>query len=186
MLYILRHGETRWNVQGRMQGSQDSPLTERGRGQAQCQGDVLRANGGSELPVFCSPQPRAIETARIALPGAPIREDGRLCEVAMGQWQGLTMDEIEEGWPDALTDPHPFLWKFFAPGGERLEAAQARVRSFLSDCPASAVIVTHGVTALLLRGQLLGADLEEMACYRDGQGAVYRVADGQQTRLERT
>lgn len=184
-MYILRHGETLWNVEGRMQGGLDSPLTERGRAQARAQGEILRRAGAGELPVFSSPQGRALETARLALPDAEIIADARLAEVAMGDWQGLTYDEIRRASPDAVAEPHSFLWKFSAPGGERLEDMLARVRDFLADAPGEAVIVTHGVTSQLLRGCVLGMGVDAMDALDDRQGIVYRVVTGGEVRLER-
>ncbi len=184
MFFILRHGETQWNVEGRMQGGLDSPLTDRGRRQALRQGDLLRQAGVTSLPVHSSPQGRALETARIALPGKPVLQDPRLREVAMGAWQGRTMDEIAETAPGLLADPHPFLWKFEAPGGETFDGMIDRVRTILSDLRGPAIIVTHGVTSQLIRGCLMGLDPEAMGMLPDRQGIVYRIEDGNQTVLD--
>ena len=98
----------------------------------------------------------------------------------MGQWQGLTMDEIACKVPDACADPASFLWKFSAPDGERLEDMLARVRAFLGDVTEPAVIVTHGVTSQLLRGCLLGLGVDGMDGLDDRQGVVHRIFDGRQ------
>lgn len=184
MLLILRHGETEWNRAGRMQGALDSPLTGRGRDQARRQGAILRQAGLDRLPVYVSPQGRAVSTARLALPAAHPVEDARLAEVAMGDWQGLTLAEIARGWPGALADPHPFAWKFAAPRGERLEALVARLAAFVADRPGPAIVVTHGVTSQVLRGLLLGLDLAGMATLAAPQGVVWRIAGGRQEALE--
>ncbi|WP_068115539.1 histidine phosphatase family protein [Tropicimonas marinistellae] len=181
--FILRHGETVWNVEGRMQGHLDSALTARGREQAVRQGAILRAAGAQGLPVQSSPSGRATETAALALPGSVCTLDDRLCEVAMGAWQGRTMREIERAWPGATDDPHPFLWKFAAPGGETLEAMQTRLAGWLAEQTASCIVVTHGVTSQLLRGALLGCDTAAMAELEDRQGVVYRVRNGMEERL---
>lgn len=174
--YILRHGETVWNVEGRMQSHLDSPLTARGRAQARRQGEILRAAGVDGLPVHASPRGRAAETAALALPGAVPVFDERLAEVGMGAWQGRTMEEIDRLWPGAMADPHPFLWKFLAPGGETLEAMQARLADWLAEQHAPVIVVTHGVASQLLRGALLGLDVAAMARLEDRQGVVYRVS----------
>ncbi|WP_165354693.1 histidine phosphatase family protein [Tropicimonas sp. IMCC6043] len=184
-MFILRHGETVWNVLGRMQGGLDSPLTERGRAQAVRQGEILRAAGAASLPVYCSPQGRALETAKLALPEVRPITDARLAEVAMGDWQGLGYDDILRAAPDAGANPGSFLWKFSAPRGERLEEMQARVASFLAAVPAASIVVTHGVTSQLLRGAILGLSIEETDLLDDRQGVVYRAREGRVDMLER-
>jgi broad specificity phosphatase PhoE len=174
--YILRHGETVWNVEGRMQSHLDSPLTERGRTQALRQGAILREAGVEGLPVHSSPSGRVAETVALALPNARPVLDQRLAEVGMGDWQGRTLEEIGRLWPRTMDDPHPFLWKFDAPGGERLAQMQARIADWLSEQRAPVIVVTHGVTSQLLRGMLLGLDIPAMAGLEDRQGVVYRVS----------
>ena len=79
-LLILRHGETEWNREGRMQGALDSPLTYVGRAQALAQGAALRAAGIGPVRWFSSPQGRALETARLASGEARVTADDRLRE----------------------------------------------------------------------------------------------------------
>ena len=102
----------------------------------------------------------------------------------MGAWQGRTFDEIRRSTPDAAAAPHSFLWKFQAPGGERLEAMLARLRDLLRDLPGEAILVTHGVTCQLLRGCLLGLGVAEMDALEDGQGVVYHVTRTGETCLK--
>lgn len=177
-MYILRHGETLWNVEGRMQGGLDSPLTGRGRDQARQQGEILRREGADGLPVLCSPQARALETARIALPGCVPVSDDRLAELGMGDWQGRTLSEIRSHMPDALPHPSSFLWKFSAPAGETIAQMRARVAAFAREAPDDCIVITHGVTSQFLRGHLLGLDLEGTDALGDRQGVVYRIRDG--------
>ena len=173
-MFVLRHGETVWNVEGRMQGALDSPLTERGRAQALRQGDILRQAGAERLPLYSSPQGRALETARLALPSSQVIKDERLVEVGMGGWQGLTIAEIHRASPEVAV-PDNFMWKFLAPGGERMDQKLIRLRDFLSDVPGEAIVVTHGVTSQLLRGCVMQLDLADMAALDDPQGEVHRV-----------
>ena len=184
MLLILRHGETTWNREDRMQGGLDSPLTERGCQQAQQQGAILAEVGVEGLQCFSSPQGRARRTAELALRGESFRLDPRLAEVGMGTWQGLTMDSIREELPDGRISSHAFLWKFDAPGSETLALMLARVGEFLADVPHPAVVVTHGVTSQILRGLYLGLDVDGMGTLEDRQGVVYRLHDGREKLLE--
>ncbi len=184
-MFILRHGETLWNVEGRMQGHLDSPLTHHGREQARRQGEILHRAGAAGLPLYCSPLGRAIETARLALPECVPIIDVRLAEVAMGAWQGLSHAEILTASPDTEVAHGAFLWKFAAPGGERLEEMRARVAGFLDDAPAEAVVVTHGVTSQLMRGLLMGLDLARTEGLVDRQGVVFHCRAGREDLLER-
>ena len=87
--YILRHGETNWNLQGRYQGQKNSPLTGKGHNKARVQRKIL--NGLVDLPskVFVSPLGRAIETAKLAITFSdrPVIEE-RLQEIYFGNWEG--------------------------------------------------------------------------------------------------
>jgi probable phosphoglycerate mutase len=170
-LAILRHGETTWNREGRLQGGLDSALTSLGRLQAARQGAILREAGLLDRPAFCSPQPRARITA--ALAGLRPTVEPRLREVALGAWEGRTLSEIAA--------PSGLAWKFDAPGGEGLPAFEARLRSVLAALPPRAIVVTHGVVAIGLRGLLLGIAPARWDRLTDPQGVVYDLALGHET-----
>ncbi|MEM7709340.1 MAG: histidine phosphatase family protein [Pseudomonadota bacterium] len=163
-LLILRHGETTWNREGRLQGGLDAPLTALGRVQAARQGAILRSLGG-DRPVLCSPQGRARTTA--ALAGLRLRVESGLREVGMGRWEGRSRAEI--------APPAGLLWKLDAPGGERLAAFVKRLDAFLARCPSRAILVTHGVVAVALRARLLGQCPETWKGMDDPQGVVFRI-----------
>lgn len=187
-LYILRHGQTEWSAAGRMRGALDSPLTALGREQAAQQADILLRTGiGADSHAFhVSPQGRVRQTADIAL--APLRVvpmvDDRLREISPGVWDGMTHTEIEAGRPGVFGDDHPFLWQDSAPGGDGFTAFDRRLRSFLTDLTGPAVIVAHGMVSLFLRGAVPGLDLDGIAGLPGGQGMVYHIKDGIQTRLQ--
>lgn len=178
-IYILRHGETEWNRQGRLQGWLDSPLTELGREQAARQGAVLSAEGALGLPLWSSPAPRALATAALALPGRTARPDPRLREITLGPWDGLTRPEIAALAAGVPLSAHPFHWYDQTPG-ERFDGLRARVEAFLGDLSGPAVIVTHGITSRFLRGAVLGLTLDGIAALPGGQGVVWHLRDGQE------
>ena len=166
-IWLLRHGETDWNRLGRLQGSLDAPLTARGRVQAARAGAILRANGVG-APAWTSPQPRARRSA--ALAGLAATPDPRLREVGLGRWEGQHL---------AVIDPPPGLaWKFEAPDGESRAAVAARVAGFLQTLRGPAVVVTHGVTGIVLRALATGA--ADWDALEDRQGVVYHLADGRE------
>lgn len=185
---VLRHGETEWNVQKRMQGHLDSPLTHKGRAQAQKQGDLLRDIELSTFQIFASPQGRVQTTAQIALAqtGLTAIRDERLMEIEMGTWQGMTQAEMlaEVGHPPWINEP--FAVYAHAPEGEGFAAFGARCAEFLASLSGPSVVFTHGMTSRMLRLLALGYDAldqEQMEALPGGQGVIYRIKDGIQTRL---
>ncbi len=187
-IFVLRHGQTEWNSSGRYQGRLDSPLTDAGRTQALEQAKIMKKllSGRSDLPAFCSPQGRVVATAKIALKsvGLTAQTDDRLCEIAFGEWQGLTFDKIADRWPELCkyADQDMFLWNFNAPGGEIFDDVSDRVESFLNSLTGPTVIVTHGITSYVIRGMWLGIGQDEMHALGGGQGCVYHLSEGEQKR----
>ena len=93
---FLRHGQTEWNAEGRMQDHLDSPLTEKGLRQAQRQNEILQPYDLTGFRFISSPQGRAHMTAQIALAGlaAEIETSTELMEIGIGAWAGTTRAEI--------------------------------------------------------------------------------------------
>lgn len=185
-VYVLRHGQTEWNAQGRMQGGLDSALSQTGRAQAARQGRILASRDLAGFEAWCSPQGRAIATAALAVVGqvAHLRTDDRLREIGIGAWEGRLRAGIAafSGADDA--EGAGLQAYDLAPGGEGLAALAARCRDFLAARRAPMVIVTHGITSRVLRLVLTGRALDEIDRIGGGQGVVYHLKDGVQTVLE--
>lgn len=187
LLFILRHGETEWNVSGKVQGSRDSALTENGRAQAAAQGrllqTVMQQTPGARI--MCSPLGRARATATIALRGTgkAMVLDARLREVSAGAWEGRTRAAIHAEFAETagLTTEFDLFTK--APGGESEAQLRARCQAFLDDLTGPTVAITHGVTSLMLRGLVQGMSREEMSALPRGQGCIYRLENGHETCL---
>ncbi|MBO9472790.1 histidine phosphatase family protein [Shimia sp. R10_1] len=177
-IYVLRHGETEWNVTGKFQGRQDSPLTARGRQHAQRQRELLQTLTTRPLTAFCSPQERARHTAQLALGGSmkPVFDD-RLKEIDFGDWEGKTRLEIKT-LIDCPFESHQ--WYFHSPKGESYADISKRVKAFLNDLVQPAVIVTHGVTSIVLRGLYLGLSKDALLQLPKEQGCIYHLSDGQE------
>ena len=185
-LYVIRHGQTVWNREGRHQGRMDSPLTDKGREQASAMGTLLAGLGLRDFDFLASPQGRAWDTANIvgdALERRPVAHPD-LVEVAFGAWEGLTKEDIFARWPDAADIQDPFHWHFTAPGGERLEDMVERVDRVLAACTRTSVLVCHGITSRVLRGRALGHSADEMAALPGGQGVIHAVIDGKHHSFE--
>ncbi len=118
-LYILRHGETVWNQQGKFQGRKDSPLTEKGQAQALKQKALLANIQNPPSKIYSSPQGRAVHTAHLALGSDEgLVLDNRLQEIDFGEWEGSTREEIKSQIDYSFESG---LWNFKSPGGEDFE-----------------------------------------------------------------
>lgn len=122
-IVLVRHGETDWNRERRFQGRADTPLNESGRAQARELAHLLR--GDRLSAVYTSPLRRATETARIIGDrlGLEPRELEALREIDVGDWQGLTADEVRARFPDRLDA----AWRSGWPNGESHDQLTARV-----------------------------------------------------------
>ncbi|MBW4708680.1 histidine phosphatase family protein [Roseobacter sp. YSTF-M11] len=184
-VYVLRHGQTEWNAQHRIQGRLDSPLTRLGRAQAQQQREILSARDLRDFQVICSPQGRAFHTASIALEGLAraIHTDRRLSEIAVGEWEGLRRNALGADQPMDESEESALDLYERAPGGEGFAALHARCAEFLADLRRPSVLVTHGITSRMLRLIILGKDISEIGMLPGGQGVVYHLEDGEMNRL---
>jgi probable phosphoglycerate mutase len=159
-LYLVRHGQTEWNVARRMQGRLDSPLTELGRLQADRHGRTLARLGGVEALV-ASPLGRTRATAELvnAHLRAPVSHEPALEERDCGDWAGLTLAEIQAGWPDAWSARAADPYHHRPPGGENLVDMESRVGGLLNALlgrPERALaLVTHGVMSRVILKRLL-------------------------------
>lgn len=164
--WLVRHGQTDWNIQRRYQGHKDIPLNAAGREQAR----VLAAdlNDASFAAVYSSDLSRAVETAAILTENQPmtIITDLRLREIAMGDWEGRTLAEVSSEHPGSdgglvYTEVHSR-----APGGESLAEVAARVRAFADEIAAKhpgqvVLVVSHGLLLAALRCLAVGLPLAE-------------------------
>ena len=158
-LILLRHGQTDWNVQLRMQGHTDIPLNQVGRSQAVAAAPSVAALGPEVI--VSSDLSRARETAEqvAALTALPVGIDKRLRETNLGRWESLTRTELESGWPQLWQEWRGTVAHTRPPGGEsRWEVAQrgAEVVTELDDGPhRTALLVAHGGLIVGLTGFLL-------------------------------
>ena len=161
--YLVRHGETEWNRTGRMQGHTGVPLSAEGRRQATLLAARLRSVEFSA--VYSSDLARAAETAGIITAGRdlPVTTDTDLREFSYGEWEGLTLEEVETRYPGALAERIEAGGNlgFTAPGGESAIDAIGRVRRFCErvakrhDGEEDLLVVAHGGTLRALAVCLL-------------------------------
>ncbi|MCJ8508265.1 phosphoglycerate mutase family protein [Rhizobium lemnae] len=154
LIYMIRHGQTDWNAEGRLQGQKDIGLNDYGRAQARLNGRTLRDLLGPEAPHFdyvSSPLDRARETMQLArtemgLDPMAYRTDERLVELSFGDWEGHTLDDIRAVAPDRLKARSRQKWSFIPPGidAESYEILSWRVGAWLQTVTRPTVCVAHG------------------------------------------
>jgi broad specificity phosphatase PhoE len=164
-LVVLRHGETEHNASGVWQGQLDSPLSERGRRQADAVGPALRALHPSRVVSSDLSRARVTGEAVAEACGVPMTLDPRLREIHAGAWQGLTTPEVREGWPEE--------WAAVMRGedvrrggaeGESMADVHRRVDQALAELvdsmePGECVVVsTHGMAGRTGVAAVLGLD----------------------------
>jgi len=149
--YLVRHGETDWNRAGRIQGQSDIPLNARGRGQIAALARRLR--GIRFAAVYASDLSRTMQSARLLVGGSElsITPAPDLREFSYGEWEGLTIGEVEARDADRLSRRLSGRNEDFAgPGGENAFDVLERVRRFHEEtaqrhAPGEAVLVVgHG------------------------------------------
>lgn len=154
-IWLIRHGETQWSLDGRHTGRTDIPLTEAGAAAAaRLAPAVGRINAGL---VLCSPLVRARDTARLA--GLkPDAADDDLLEWDYGTWEGRTTAQIRAD----LGDPSWLIWDHPIPDGEQLDDVRARVTRVIERCQSvlddgrDCVLVAHGHVLRILTATWLG------------------------------
>jgi broad specificity phosphatase PhoE len=178
--WLVRHGESTWNSAGRFQGSQDAPLSARGRAQAGALAERLRTVGFDAL--YTSPLRRAHDTAAacraaLGLEPVPVAE---LREVGLGAWEGLTLDAVRahdgeryRRWLAAPVDCP-------APGGEPMVGLARRVQAALDalcrrHVGGRVLVVSHGGAIASVLCAWLGRPLNEMWTVRVDNASITRV-----------
>lgn len=167
MMYLTRHGETEWNIENRLQGWKNSPLTAKGQRYAEKLGQHLQ-----DIPfqaVYSSPSERAFQTAQLICDGrtTPIQTDARLKEIHMGEWEGKTHDFLKQNDLEAYTafweTPHLYVSKT----GESFDVLKNRLLEFLKETQVkhreeTILIVTHGIAIKVLLSHFKGTAMEHL------------------------
>lgn len=191
-IYLLRHGETLWNREGRLQGHGDSPLTVRGIIQVFACAMILRREIGDPagVQVQTSPLCRARQTAALVCEvlGLGVEqciESPLLIEHNFGSWEGLTEQEIETRYPGAQKERHQNHWSYIVPGGESYAQLYDRAKHWLR-LPRHAratVVVTHAKMSRVLRGAALDLAPREILRLKHPQDRVYKLHEGRSDEL---
>jgi broad specificity phosphatase PhoE len=184
-IFLVRHGETLWNLERRFQGRFDSPLSEGGLAQARAISRLLASlPQAASAPIVASPQGRARRTAEIIreqLGGAgELRFDDRLRELSLGSWDGLTYTEIGARSPGIFDGDGRHEWYFRSPDGESYEAFAGRLAEWQGELDRSRplIVVAHGLVSRMLRGFCAGLSRQAALSLPVPQDRVFRLGDG--------
>jgi broad specificity phosphatase PhoE len=151
-IYYIRHGETEWNADGRLQGTQDIPLNDLGRKQAANAGSILAdlfaRDGRSKqsLAFVASPLGRARSTMEfvrgaLKLPPDDYAIDDRLREIGYGHWEGSTLAQMQQSDPEVFARRQVEKWTVPPPGGESYASVQIRMRDWYDQLQVDTVAV---------------------------------------------
>ena len=161
-IYFTRHGETVWNVENKICGMTDSPLTEKGRAQARELGEKLRTSGLRIDEILYSPLSRAADTARAIAEatGIPARCEPRLREQCFGRYEGTPRDGEEF----RISKTH-FADRYS--GGESMMQLAQRIYNLLDELRADTdktyLLVAHNGIARVVQSYFYDMTNEEYA-----------------------
>jgi broad specificity phosphatase PhoE len=189
LFYFVRHGETDWNAERRLQGQLDTPLNDVGRLQSAQSGSILRGliAAGRKVPAhfafISSPLSRARETMEIlrdalGLPRKGYTVEPRLTELSFGRWEGLTFPQVRALDGLVLVLRERDKWNFVVPQGESYAQLLIRVREWQTSVEGDVIVAAHGGVARVLM-VLFGVRTPEDAPQGEvEQGVVYEFGRG--------
>lgn len=171
-IFLLRHGETDWNLQGRCQGITDLDLNERGKQQAR---EVAADLGAERIDaIYSSDLKRALQTAEIIgrSQGVAVGLDGDLRELDHGAFEGLTFAEIRAAYPDFLEKWRSEPARLLVPGGERLVDVEERAWRGIQRIASrhssgeTLVVVSHSFPIVAILCRVTGTPLDQYRSFR--------------------
>ena len=172
--YFVRHGQTVWNVENKICGCTDSPLTEYGREQARETGRKILAEGIQADEILCSPLSRAKDTAQLIseMTGIPCRVEPRLIEQNFGKWESTPRDSRE--FKEAKKN---FIDSY--EGGENMLAFAHRIYTVLDEIKAASdektvIIVAHNGLSRVIESYFRDMTNEEYAAFGIGNCEIRR------------
>lgn len=166
-IILIRHGETTWNIEGRYQGQEDTPLSTRGLEQGR-----LLAQGLKDVPLdicISSPLQRSYQTCKFCadLHKLPVATDARLTEINHGDWEGVLAPDIAKAYPVEFEQWHtaPHLVQMPGKGGECLEDVRRRVRTAFDEYTQkyegkTVLVAAHDAVNKAIICDLLGLGME--------------------------
>ncbi len=183
-IYLLRHGETDWNHERRIQGQTDIPLNPTGREQARRMAEKLAEilPSPAAFGFISSPLARARQTMAAVLDAYGLGEDvvqmdDRLRELSFGEVEGSAWADIHALGVRPEVDPeHYHDWR--PAGGESYDDGRRRVGEWLASLDGPAIVVAHGGISRILRGLVFDLPKREIVQLKVPQDRFFRIAGG--------
>lgn len=187
-VYVIRHGETVWNAEGRIQGHRDSSLTSAGREHAEAMARRLQGKGIQVL--YTSSLGRALNTAGVLSErlGIDLQPRVQLRECGWGAWEGMTWEQLRRDFPRQMQRRQNNLFEFRPPGGESYKDGEARVRPFVNEIQGlhqgdTIAVVGHNMINRVLMRLLLGISFDEACQLRQDNHHVYQIRLNEEVRV---
>ena len=178
-IFLIRHGETNWNREGRFQGQIDIPLNSNGKDQARKTFEYLRNISFNKA--YSSSMHRPFETAQIILQknkDLKIEKIESLVEISHGLWEGKLESEIKEEWPDLLNNWHDKPEEVIMPEGESIKDVSERsIKAFDNICLTQenndlTLLVAHDAVNKTLICNILGINYSNIWMIKQGNGGI--------------
>jgi probable phosphoglycerate mutase len=184
-IYIMRHGRTVWNAEGRFQGRLDSELLETSKPLIK---KMAKYFSNKKIDtIYSSPLKRCIDTSNIvsAIIDVQYQIDEHLLECNHGQCDGIFISEIIEKFPKEYSDIQNNKWDVKWPGGESYNDVFARAMLFSKKLRAgTSLIIAHATINKLIIGALLGFSKEQIIKINHDNAIVYLVEDNKLFKLD--
>ncbi len=183
-IYFVRHGQTDWNVETRLQGQIDIPINSNGRNQARRNGGVLAEliDDPQDWHFVSSPLCRTRETMEIIRETMGLNIDGydtddRLKEVHFGNFQSHKWSEVKVDMPEAYEAREKDKWGYIAPGpgGESYEMLFLRTRAWIESITQNTICVSHGGVNRCLRKYVENLTPEETTLLATPQDKIMAI-----------
>jgi len=183
-LILVRHGETLWNKERRLQGHQDSPLTEDGKKQVAFLSEALK---DEKIDIaFSSDMGRAIDSSKVILQPHNMKAEQRreLRERSHGIVQGMTQKQADREYPDLQENRKKSKYNFHNPKGESYSDSEQRLKPFVEElrqkhASQTVLIISHGGINRVIIGQLLNMKPEEMMNIDQPHECIYFVENAE-------
>lgn len=180
-LFLIRHGQTDWNLRGKIQGSYDSELNDTGVRQAEELGrEVLELNYKFSK-IYSSPQKRAVKTAEIlgqAINVGYITTKG-LEEMNLGDWEGLSWDEVKGKYPNEYDEWYINRRYTKSPKGESyqdmIERVLAVIHKIINENSHDVAIVTHSAVIMCLQCYITNTPFDEMIKFKTDNSTITEI-----------
>lgn len=181
-LYLVRHGETDWNLESKIQGQTDTSINDNGRKQAQELAERVIEELGTIKRIYSSRQKRALETAQIIgrrLSVSPVVHQG-LEEICLGEWEGYTWKQVKEIFSEEYQIWHQNRRYQVPPGGESYQQLLDRLLPALDGIMKKerqdVLIVTHSAVIMTLMSYIYDTPFEDMAKnYKTGNATIVEL-----------